>query len=857
MANKNTKKKTTKKNTSKSTKKNVSTTKKTKTTSSKKVSSSTKKSTKNATAKKASTTNRTSTSGVKSVGSAKNTSTTKKISSPKKTSTSPKKKINVVENVDNEIIDVKKNTEELKVNVDTEKQYYHKLDLLRVIACFAVLLYHLNILKGGFLAVCTFLCLTGFLSCRSAFKKEKFSIWRYYLNRFVKLYIPLVVVVSITILVVSLTTSMSWFNIKPDATSVLLGYNNFWQIGANLDYFARHINSPFMHFWYIGILLQFELIFPIIYKILRTIGDKIKSSISYIIPFILAIISFIGFLFMLFKGNIMGAYYNTFTRLFSILLGIALGFLVSYKGSLVKKDDNKKVFLGYIIILLILFIFIDSQSLLLSLGMLLTTIISCRLIDYSINFNKKELNRFDKLIKFIASISYEIYLIQYPVIYMFQFINLNAILKVPIIIIIVIILSYLLHICVDFKNYFKHSFLNVLKYLLTIIVFIISIFGFAKYINLVDYTDEMKELESILEENEKELLKHQDEYLSKIEEEQASWEETLNNLKDDDESIKKVVDNLRVVGVGDSIMLGAVNNLYKIFKNGYFDAKVSRSIWAARDILKDLSSKKMLGDVVLINLGANGDCSSTCKKEIIESSGDRKVFFITVTNDDKVHVNDKFKNLAKEYDNVYVIDWAEYSKGHDEYFYADKIHLNGAGRKAYTQLIYDTLINVYRDEYQQIKEEIIKKHEEELKKKISFYGNDILISSSKEISNTYPEALIVTDKEFDFKKLKMRLKNDKENDVLSYRVVLFFDFQVRITEDEYRELLEICDNNELYVLSTNMVTNNLINNIDNEHIHLLDFYSEIKNHDEYLMKDYIHLTEEGIKALGRFISILD
>ena len=68
----------------------------------------------------------------------------------------------------------------MKVN-----NYYKKLDIIRVIACIAVLLYHLNILKGGFLAVCTFFVLTGYLSCKSAFSKEKFSLPKYYLNRLV------------------------------------------------------------------------------------------------------------------------------------------------------------------------------------------------------------------------------------------------------------------------------------------------------------------------------------------------------------------------------------------------------------------------------------------------------------------------------------------------------------------------------------------------------------------------------------------------------------------------------------------------------------------------------------------------
>lgn len=41
-----------------------------------------------------------------------------------------------------------------------EKKYYKRLDIIRTISCIIVFLYHLNIMKGGFLAVCTFFALS-------------------------------------------------------------------------------------------------------------------------------------------------------------------------------------------------------------------------------------------------------------------------------------------------------------------------------------------------------------------------------------------------------------------------------------------------------------------------------------------------------------------------------------------------------------------------------------------------------------------------------------------------------------------------------------------------------------------------
>ena len=108
------------------------------------------------------------------------------------------------------------------------KNYYKYLDIIRLISCIAVLLYHFNFLKGGYLAVCTFFVLTGYLSCISAFKKDKFSFKEYYINKFKKLYLPLLIVVFITIAIVSFLPNILWLNLKVETTSILLGYNNFW-----------------------------------------------------------------------------------------------------------------------------------------------------------------------------------------------------------------------------------------------------------------------------------------------------------------------------------------------------------------------------------------------------------------------------------------------------------------------------------------------------------------------------------------------------------------------------------------------------------------------------------------------------
>ena len=77
------------------------------------------------------------------------------------------------------------------------KVFNQNISLLRFIFCSAVLLYHLNILKGGYLAVCSFFTLAGYFSTLSL--NKNISLVSYYIKRFKKIYLPLIIVVVSTI----------------------------------------------------------------------------------------------------------------------------------------------------------------------------------------------------------------------------------------------------------------------------------------------------------------------------------------------------------------------------------------------------------------------------------------------------------------------------------------------------------------------------------------------------------------------------------------------------------------------------------------------------------------------------------
>lgn len=594
-----------------------------------------------------------------------------------------------------------------------KKEYFRRLDVIRIIACIMVLLYHLNVLKGGFLAVCTFFTLTGYLDTISALKNREFSIKSYYIKKIKNIYFPLIIVVSVTVILAKLIPNINWMNLKPETISVIFGYNNFWQLKVNSDYFTKNINSPFIHFWYISILMQFEILFPIVFVILKKISEKFNRDISTILVILINISFMIVFFYMSKTQNIMTVYYNTIARSFSIVFGICLAVL-NYKHDIgffkIFKKFNTPVFWSYIFLFIGLCIFVSAESGYYAIFMLLITIISCRMIEYATIESQIQDNRF---IQLLSKVSYEIYLVQYPIIFFMQKFSMNNIFKVIITIIITVIISFVLNWLINIEARRKKA--KVVKNAFFSILIVSSIFVIVLE---KDHTIEMKELENILNENSKIIEERKNDYNNSktqnmvIQEENTEVVEVatiVENVENEEISakektqmdksqIEEKIKNLKIVGVGDSILLGAIDELYSRFPNGYFDGKISRRIKQAESLLVDLENEGRLSDTVVLNLANNGDYSNKINTELMEILGDRKIYWINAVGADDPQFNDRFKEFAKDYPNIHIVEWNIISEGHPEYFYADGIHLKPAGIEAYVNAVYEAIYNDYLEE---------------------------------------------------------------------------------------------------------------------------------------------------------------
>ena len=201
-------------------------------------------------------------------------------------------------------------------------------------------------------------------------------------------------------------------------------------------------------------------------------------------------------------------------------------------------------------------------------------------------------------------------------------------------------------------------------------------------------TSDASQLKAELEQNERELAKEEATPANPPKNTPAGTRAAAAGVPDVSQSSLSVI--------GDSVFLGAAPAFNKLYKNAVIDAKVSRQVVQALDIVKNMDKKGNLGDTVIIALGTNGNFNSATGQKLIDYLGpDRTVYWIDAYGRNlpvQRDVNNTIRRVAKANNNVHVIAWSKEGPKHPDWFYQDGIHLNTTGQKKFAKFIQKNMI---------------------------------------------------------------------------------------------------------------------------------------------------------------------
>ncbi|EGQ3993623.1 acyltransferase family protein [Staphylococcus pseudintermedius] len=587
-------------------------------------------------------------------------------------------------------------------------RYMPGLDGVRAVAVIAIIIYHLNPqwLSGGFLGVDTFFVISGYLitsllltEYHNTGKIELMSFWL----RRVKRLIPAVLFLVMGVIVLSLIFMPTEIQkVRADSIAAIFYVSNWWYIMQNVDYFEQFAVQPLKHLWSLAIEEQFYLVFPIVLLSLLSFIRRLKSI--GIIFLILLVISMIAMMVLYVPNeNVARVYFGTDTRIQTLLMGVLLALVWPPFQLKAKVNRQMRTMIDTagvvgLAILFICFKFVsETNSILYYGGFFLISTVTLLVIASSVHpsgYFAKFLG--NKVFTFIGSRSYSLYLWHYPIIVLIHHQFVQG--QIPPLVYVVEILLMVLMAEFSYKfieqpfrkegfNIFAFNHLKnwrsqkVLRTWLVIILLIPTLLVMVGGFNRFAQKNSTRVTEVNTEEIDK--LITQPLPLPQLEidgfvvkgnkQKYASWKPLL---------------------IGDSVMVDIGDDFRSFVPKADINGKVGRQLVEATSLAKrQYQSYRDKNDIVVLELGTNGDFTEEQLNSLLEQFGEADIYLVNtrVPRSYESHVNQVLAKAAKKRANVTLVDWYSRSENHTEYFAPDGIHLQPPGVRALTNSIIQTI----------------------------------------------------------------------------------------------------------------------------------------------------------------------
>ena len=172
--------------------------------------------------------------------------------------------------------------------------YRHDLDLLKGLAIMAVFLYHAGWCKSGYLGVDVFLVLSGYFMVPRVVEQmaaKRFAYFSFLEKRLFRL-LPLVLLIVGVSLLVGYWSMLpgDFYYLSEEAIASSIFGNNILQGLTTQNYWAAIYHKVLMHTWYLGVLFQFYVVFPLLMLLTRRwmktalIMLTLMSLLLYLLP---------------------------------------------------------------------------------------------------------------------------------------------------------------------------------------------------------------------------------------------------------------------------------------------------------------------------------------------------------------------------------------------------------------------------------------------------------------------------------------------------------------------------------------------------------------------------------------------
>lgn len=292
----------------------------------------------------------------------------------------------------------------------------HDIQFLRGLALITVVFFHLKVpfFENGFLGVDVFFVISGFLMAKLY---DRSSVQEFYWRRFTRLYLPYMATISIAIFFAAfVTVPVDFRQFTEQVVASLFFTSNLFFWNQN-SYFDKAAFNPLLNLWSLSVEVQFYIIVPFLYAILR------KSKKFFILVFLLS------FIFCVIIQTISSktSFFLMPFRIWEFLAGA----WVAWWGAHVDDDSerNNKFTPIFFLICLVYSLFAikivpDATDSIIhghpALPALIVTVLTAVVINYGIHPGLLRSLIGKSLIK-IGDLSYSIYLTHFPIIVLLNY----------------------------------------------------------------------------------------------------------------------------------------------------------------------------------------------------------------------------------------------------------------------------------------------------------------------------------------------------------------------------------------------------------------------------------------------------